>query len=47
MRQMCEVDEQLARGAALVRTGSGRAATIAATDAIAAALAAVSPTPSC
>ena len=40
--RMClirDVDEQLARTAALLRTGSGRAPTIAATDAVVAALA--------
>ena len=39
MCQILGVDEQLARNAALLRTRSGRAATIAATDAIVAALA--------
>lgn len=45
MCQVLDVDEQLARTAALLRTGSGRAATIAATDAIVAALAVGQPDP--
>ena len=45
MCQIRDVDEQLARTAALLRTGSGRAATIAATDAVVAALAVGQPDP--
>ena len=45
MCQVSDVDEQLARTAALLRTGSGRAPTIAATDAVVAALAVGQPDP--
>lgn len=45
MCQIREVNEQLARDAALLRTRSGRATTITATDAIVAALAVGLPDP--
>ena len=45
MCQICDVGEQLARHAALLRTRTGRAAEISATDAIVAALATTYPDP--